>query len=257
MPPLISDDPPGSRSAEIRSESLKGHEPASGLAFHETSVTESFHGVGRARCPASQTAELYVNTEILRRIRWIQWLTIAWMTVEVVLSFAAAWMARSPALVAFGGDSGIELLSAAVVLWRFRSRSMHERAEKQAARITTALLFMLAAYVIIASGAELLGHGKARRSPLGIGLLVAAAVIMPWLARQKRRLSATSSSGALRAEAAQSALCGYMASIALAGLVLNGIWGITWADPVAALALTPLILREGWESAKGKPSDCC
>jgi len=130
-------------------------------------VTESFHDVGRARCPASQTAELYVNTEILRRIRWIQWLTIAWMTVEVVLSFAAAWMARSPALVAFGGDSGIELLSAAVVLWRFRSRSMHERAEKQAARITAALLFMLAAYVIIASGAELLGHGKARRSPLG------------------------------------------------------------------------------------------
>jgi len=198
-----------------------------------------------------------VDTEILGRIRHVQWLTISWMTVEVVVSFSAAWMASSPALFAFGGDSAIELLSAVVVLWRFGSGVTHERAEKRAARIAAALLFVLAAYVIASSGAMLLGHGEARRSPLGIVLLVAAVVIMPWLARQKRRLSAITSSAALRAEAAQSALCGYMAWIGLAGLALNATWGIAWADPVAALAITPLILHEGWESAKGKPSACC
>ncbi len=203
------------------------------------------------------TAELYAKTDILHRIRWIQSLTILWMIVEVVVSFGAAWSARSPSLVAFGGDSGIELLSAVVVLWRFRSPSVHGRTERRAARIAAALLFVLAAYVIIASGAALLGHRDARRSPVGIGLLLAASFVMPWLAQQKRRLSAVTSSGALRAEAAQSALCGDMAWIALAGLVLNAIWGTSWADPVAALALTPLIVREGWESAKGKPSDCC
>ncbi len=205
----------------------------------------------------STTAELRLNTHTLHRVRWILWLTILWMIVEVVVSFVAAWMARSPALVAFGGDSGIELLSAVVVLWRFRSPSTHEQADRRAAQVAAGLLFLLAAFVIVASVATLMGHGEARRSPLGIGLLLAAGFVMPWLAHQKRRLSAATSSGALRADAAQSAVCGYMAWIALAGLVLNAIWGITWADPVAALALTPLILREGWESAKGKSCDCC
>jgi divalent metal cation (Fe/Co/Zn/Cd) transporter len=80
--------------------------------------------------------------------------------------------------------------------------------------------------------------------------------VMPWLASRKRHLAAVTSSAALRADAAQSALCAYMAWIALAGLVLNAIWGIRWADPGAALLVTPLILREAWESAKGKPCAC-
>jgi divalent metal cation (Fe/Co/Zn/Cd) transporter len=78
---------------------------------------------------------------------------------------------------------------------------------------------------------------------------------MPWLARQKRRLSGASGSAALRADAAESAVCGYLALIALAGLVVNAIWGVEWADPLAGLGLVPLILREGWEAMKGKP--CC
>ena len=78
---------------------------------------------------------------------------------------------------------------------------------------------------------------------------------MPWLARQKRGLSATTGSAALRADAAESAICGYLALIALAGLVVNAIWGVRWADPAAALVLLPLIVREGWEAMKGKP--CC
>ena len=192
----------------------------------------------------------------LHRIHWVQTFTIIWMFVELVVSCIAAATAHSPSLLAFGGDSGIELLSAAVVLWRFRSPSMHERAEKRAAQIAAGLLFLLAAFVVATSLASLLGYGEARSSPLGIVLLLAAGLVMPWLANQKRKLSAAATSAALRADAAQSALCGYMAWIALAGVILNAVWGFRWADPIAALALVPIIVREASESAKGKACAC-
>ena len=177
------------------------------------------------------------------------------MTVEAVVSLGAAWFARSPALLGFGGDSAVELLSAAVVLWRFYSPSRGDHAERQAARIAGGLLFVLAAFVALASVLTLLGHIEARSSPIGIVVLILAAAVMPWLAKQKRRLSAATGSAALRADAAESAVCGYLALIALAGLAINAIWRVSWADPVAALALLPLIVREGWEAMKGKP--CC
>ena len=175
--------------------------------------------------------------------------------MEAVVSLGAAWFARSPALLAFGGDSGVELLSAAVVLWRFYSPSRREHAEQRAARIAGILLFVLAAFVAAASVLTMLGHVEARSSPIGIALLILAAAVMPWLAKQKRQLSAATGSAALRADAVESAVCGYLALIAFAGLVVKAIWRVTWADPVAALILLPLIVREGWEAVKGKP--CC
>ena len=193
----------------------------------------------------------------LYRIRRIQVLTIAWMSVEAVVSLAAAWMAHSPALLAFGGDSAIELFSAAVVYWRFRSKRSDERTEKLAARITGSLLFALAAYVALVAGLAFLGHVEVRPSSLGIVVLIVAAVVMPLLARQKRRLSALTASAALRADAAESALCGYLSIIALAGLVANAFWGVTWADPIAALCLIPLVAWEGWQALKGRPCECC
>jgi len=192
----------------------------------------------------------------LHRIRYIQTITIAWMSAEAVVSLSAAWMAHSPALLAFGGDSAIELLSAVVVYWRFHSR-WHETSERLAARITGGLLFALAAYVALIATVALLGHREARPSFLGIVVLIVAAVVMPLLAQRKRRLSALTASAALRADAAESALCGYLSIIALAGLVANAFWGITWADPVAALCLIPLVMREGWQALKGRPCDCC
>jgi divalent metal cation (Fe/Co/Zn/Cd) transporter len=193
--------------------------------------------------------------EIARRVVRIQVLTLVWMTVEAVVSLGAAWFARSPALLGFGGDSAVELLSAAIVLWRFNSPSRGDDAERQAARIAGGLLFVLAAFVALASVLTLLGHVQARPSPIGIALLILAATVMPWLAKQKRRLSAATGSAALRADAAESTACGYLALIALAGLVINAIWRVSWADPVAALALLPLIVHEAWEAMKGKP--CC
>ena len=118
------------------------------------------------------------------------------------------------------------------------------------AQIAAGLLLLLAAFVLVASVGSLIWHIETRPSLLGIGLLITASVVMPWLARQKRRLSGATASATLPADAAQSALCGYMAWIALTGLILNAIWSIGWADPFAALVLTPLILREGCETAR-------
>jgi len=191
--------------------------------------------------------------DISRRVIRLQVLTIAWMTVEAAVSLGAARNSHSPALFAFGGDSLVELLSAAIVFWRFR----FELNEARAARIAGALLFVLAGLVVLTSVLNFLGFREAQRSPVGIGILLAAAFAMPWLAARKRQLAAVTSSAALKADAVESALCGYMAWIALAGLAVNAIWGKSWADPAAALALTPLICLEGWKAMKGRPCDCC
>ena len=195
--------------------------------------------------------------DAIRRIQRVQTVTIAWMSVEAMVSLFAAWRARSPALLAFGGDSTIELLSAVVVLWRFRASAAHEDVEKRAARVAGTLLFALAAYVAITSVASLLGYSEAKPTLLGIAILVAAAVVMPWLAKEKRRLSGATGSAALRADAAQSVLCAYLSLIALAGLAINAIWHVKWADPTAALLIVPLVLFEGWEAIRGKPCTCC
>ncbi len=178
------------------------------------------------------------------------------MSVEAALSLWAAWIARSPALAAFGGDSAVELLSAAIVLWRFRTHAS-EHAEQLAARIAGGLLFALAAYVVLASMMSLLGYSEPKPSYLGMVVLVGAAIIMPMLAKGKRRLSALTGSAALRADAAESALCAYLSIIALVGLAVHAIWHIAWADPVAALVITPLIVFEAREAMRGKACGCC
>jgi divalent metal cation (Fe/Co/Zn/Cd) transporter len=190
--------------------------------------------------------------EIVRRVIRIQILTLAWMMVEAAVALSAAWAARSPALLGFGGDSAVELLSAAVVLRRFYHPSDEGHAEQRAARIAGILLFALAAFIAFASFLTLLGGVETQPSLIGIALLILAANFMPWLAKQKRQMAAATGSMALSADATESAVCGYLALIALGGLVVNSIWGVTWADPIAALALIPLIVREGWEALKGR-----
>ncbi len=191
-------------------------------------------------------------SDISRKVLQLQVITLIWMSVEAVVSLGTAWTSHSPALFAFGGDSLIELLSAAVVFWRFR----FTLGEARAARIAGGLLFALAGFVVLSSIVNFWGYREAQRSLVGIGVLVAAAIVMPWLASRKRKLAVVTSSAALKADAAESALCGYMAWIALAGLAINAIWGKSWADPVAALALTPLILREGWIAIHSSKLGC-
>jgi divalent metal cation (Fe/Co/Zn/Cd) transporter len=197
------------------------------------------------------------SPEITRQIQRVQIVTIVWMSVEAAVSLFAAWRARSSALLAFGGDSAIELFSALVVLWRFRASEAHDDVEKRAARIAGALLFALAAFVAATSITSMLGYTEPKPTFLGIAILVAAAVVMPWLAKEKQRLSGATGSAALRADAAQSALCAYLSLIALAGLAINAIWHVKWADPLAAFAILPLIVWEGRESMRGRACGCC
>lgn len=195
--------------------------------------------------------------DAFQRIQRIQAITIAWMCVETGISLWAAWRANSPALLAFGGDSAIELLSATVVLWRFRHRLTDESAERRAARIAGVLLLVLTLYVIVASATTLLGYSEPKSSYVGIVVLMAAALVMPWLAREKRHLSSATGSAALRADAAESMLCAYLSVIALAGLAGRSFFGIAWADPVAAMAVVPLIAWEACQAIRGKACGCC
>lgn len=168
----------------------------------------------------------------------------------------AAWLAHSPALLAFGGDSLIELISAGVVLWRFTFGRTSEHAEERAAKIAGGLLILLAIYVVAISGLTLWGLREPQPTLFGIFLLLAAALLMPWLGREKRKLSAVSNSAALRADAAESSLCGYLALVALAGLAVNYVWRIANADSFAALAIVPFLLYEAREALRGKPCTC-
>jgi divalent metal cation (Fe/Co/Zn/Cd) transporter len=190
----------------------------------------------------------------VQRVRLLQWITVGWMCVELAVAGVAGVRAHSVALTAFAGDSGIEVLSAMVVLRRFR---IGKGAEGTAARINATLLYLLAAYIVCSAAVVLLTRRwEAAPSDVGIVLLLAAAMVMPLLGRAKRRLAAATGSGALKADAAQSSVCGYMSWIALAGLAANAMFHLPWADPAAGLLLLPLVIREAKEAWRGK-SCCC
>jgi len=188
-----------------------------------------------------------------RAVIRLQWITVAWMTVEFAVAVGAGIRAHSLALAAFGGDSAIELFSAVVVLSRFY---IGDHLEQVATRITAILLYTLAIFIALSSAASLLLRiSSAEGSYVGIGILLAAAIIMPWLGRRKRELSAQTCSSALRADAVQSSVCAYMSWIALIGIVLNTVFHAPWIDSAAALALVPLILYEANKARKGE--ECC
>jgi divalent metal cation (Fe/Co/Zn/Cd) transporter len=187
-------------------------------------------------------------------IERVQWFTIVWMSIEAGVSLFTAISARSVALAAFGADSAIELLSAATVLWRFRTGRQH--AETTATKITGWLLIALVVYIATSSLYALILHRKAEASYLGMIVLIAAAFIMPWLGKQKRRLAAATNSAALEADATQSSVCAYLAWIALAGLLLNAFAHLWWADAVAALFLIPFVLKEAKEAFEGRTCPC-
>jgi divalent metal cation (Fe/Co/Zn/Cd) transporter len=185
--------------------------------------------------------------------RLAQILTIAWMLVEGGVAVAAGIMARSVALTAFGFDSAIEVFSAGVVLWlllRRRSLPSAELAagEKRASWLTGIALYGVAVYIVLSSAYTLVRGVHPDPSPLGLALAFASVVIMPGLWRWRLALSARIHSAALRADAACSAICLYMAATLLLGLALNQLFGWWWADPVAGLAMIWWIRGEANEA---------
>ncbi len=186
---------------------------------------------------------------------WLQGITLLWMSVECGLSLYASAAAHSPALLAFGSDSFVELLSAGVVLLQFLPQV--SISERKAARAAGALLFALAVIVCVTAIGSLALHLRPETSRLGIGITLAALIAMPILAQLKRREARRSNNAALAADAVQSATCAYLAVIALAGLALKALFHIAWFDSLAALVAIPLLLKEGRAAWQGKACGCC
>jgi divalent metal cation (Fe/Co/Zn/Cd) transporter len=175
------------------------------------------------------------------------------MLVECAVSLFSAARAHSPALLAFGFDSFVELLSAALVVLALARHFSRKRIDHAAG----ILLFVLAAVVGLTSVLALFGKVQPEASPLGIAITVAALFVMPVLAWQKRKLARRTGNNALAADALQSATCAYLAMIALAGLVLNAAFHIAWADSAAALAAIPVLVVEGRRAMRGQGCGCC
>ena len=186
---------------------------------------------------------------------WLAGISIGWMLVEAGVSVYAAVTAHSPVLLAFGSDSLVELLSATVVLLQWTPAL--RLSEKQAARIASILLYLLAGVVAMVAVAALLLHLQPETSRSGIAVTAAALVAMPVIAVLKRREATLSGNRALAADAAQSATCAYLAAIALIGLVVRASLGIVWFDSLAALAAIPLLIREARAAGRGESCGCC
>ena len=188
-------------------------------------------------------------------VLWIQGVTLAWMLVEFGVSAYAAVTAHSPAMLAFGSDSLVELLSATVVLLQWiPSMSISER---RASRTAGALLFVLAFVVAAIAVASLAQRLQTAKSYAGIAITIAALIAMPVLAFLKRREARRSKNAALAADAVQSATCAYLALIALTGLVINAVFHLAWFDLVAALVAVPILLKEGRSAWQGHACGCC
>ena len=195
---------------------------------------------------------------LVRRGLRLNWLTLAYNTVEAVVSVAAGLVAGSVALLGFGVDSGIEVTASVAAQWRLRvdvDPERRERVERLTRRVIGASFLALAVYVVVDSLTTLWKREAPEASRLGLVILVLSVVVMPVLARAKRRVALALKSRALEADAAQTSLCAYLSVIALAGVGLNAALSWWWADPVAALVMVPIIAKEGIEGVRGE-SDC-
>jgi divalent metal cation (Fe/Co/Zn/Cd) transporter len=188
-------------------------------------------------------------------VAWLQSITLVWMLIEAAKSLYSAQKVRNLAVLAFGSDSLVELVSASVVLLSFiPAVSLNkERAE----RWTGLLLFVLAGVVTLTAVMSLLFHIHAEASCIGLGITVAALFVMPLLAWGKRKVAKASNNRALAADAVQSATCAYLASLTIAGLGINAFFHIHWVDSVAALAAVPILLIEGRHAMCGESCGCC
>jgi len=189
------------------------------------------------------------------RVFWLQGVTLTWMLVEFGVSAYAAATAHSPAMLAFGSDSLVELVSAAVVLLQWIP--IISISERKATRTASVLLFVLALVVVGAAVTSLTLRLRPDASRAGIGITIAALLAMPVLAWLKRREAYRSGNVALAADATQSATCAYLALIALTGLAVNAYFHIAWFDSVAALVAVPILLKEGRSAWKGQTCGCC
>lgn len=202
--------------------------------------------------------ELEGRAALVRRSYRLNVLTLAYNSIEGVVALVAGALAGSIALTGFGLDSLIELAASVTALWRLRADvrpDAREHSERVSLRVIGALFLALAAYVGIDAARAVLRRDAPSESVLGIIVAALSVIVMPVLARAKRTVALQLGSGALAAESQQTSLCAYLSAILLGGLVLNATLGWWWADPVAGLAMVPIIAWEGIEGLRGR-SDC-
>ena len=208
----------------------------------------------------SQTSALERPTVVLRGRR-LEYFTIVWNTLEGVIALVSGIVAGSISLVGFGIDGFIEVTSGSVLLWRMSVDSdVHRREtnEKRALRIVGGCFLLLAAYITYDSISDLWSKRAPEHSIAGIMLACASLVVMPVLSRAKRKVGRALGSAAMHADAKQTEFCTYLSVILLAGLLLNALFGLWWADPLAALIMVPIIAREGIEGLRGRAcAECC
>jgi divalent metal cation (Fe/Co/Zn/Cd) transporter len=206
--------------------------------------------MSRPVLPASRRIQL--NKRSLR----LAYATAGYNLMEGVVAVAAGAAASSTALIGFGLDSFIEVSSALVVMWQFRSHMPEDR-ERLALRLIALSFFALAAWISIDAVRSLLGQGEAEPSPVGIGLAAVSVVVMPLLVWAKRRTGRELGSATVVADSTQTLLCTYLSAILLVGLALNALLDWSWTDPVAALVIAVVALREGLQAWRGEQCDDC
>ncbi|MDB4884314.1 MAG: integral rane protein [Gemmatimonadetes bacterium] len=200
---------------------------------------------------------------LVRRGLLLNYATIGYNSLEAVVALVAGVASGSVALVGFGLDSVIEVTASGAAQWRLRAdfhAARRERVERLSLRIIGWSFLLLAAYVAFDSATALWRREVPERSIVGIVILALSVIVMPVLARAKRTVARSMTSRALEADAAQTSLCAYLSVIALAGVGLNALFGWWWADPVAALAMVPVIVKEGIAGVRGDATcadDCC
>ena len=191
---------------------------------------------------------------LAKRVQLLVAATITYNVIEAVIAITAGTIASSTALIGFGLDSIIEVSSAAAVAWQFAGRDPQAR-EKKALRIIAISFFALAAYVTIESVRALLGGGEAEHSSVGLVLAAASLAIMPGLSYAQRRAGRELGSRTAVADSKQTLLCTYLSAVLLVGLAVNSLFGWSWADPIAALVIAAVAVKEGREAWKG--DNCC
>lgn len=197
--------------------------------------------------------------DLVRRGQRLEYFTIAYNSVEGLVSIVAGLIAGSVSLIGFGLDSLIEVTSGSALVWRLHhdlNPSRREQVERTTLRIVGWCFLALAGYIVYESGSTLIGHEAPERSITGIIIAAASVVVMPILAKAKRRIAARIGSAAMHADSRRTDFCTYLSAILLGGLLLNALLGWWWADPVAGLVMVPIIANEGMESLKGKARGC-
>jgi divalent metal cation (Fe/Co/Zn/Cd) transporter len=207
--------------------------------------------------PANSRPREILRNAAVRQGRRLEYFTVGWNLIEAAVALGAGLFAGSIALIGFGIDSLIETSSGAVLLWRLQEGEKGEKRERMALKLVGLSLLALAAYVAVDAVKGLIQKQPPEESLVGIILAAVSLVVMPLLAWAKRKVAAKLNSQALVADSRQTDICAYLSAILLVGLSLNALFGWWWADPVAALAMVPIIVKEGLEALRGEACEDC